>query len=271
MYSYSYSLGHLPLRLRDPASSTTRAPSSHIFNGTTHPVTRPLISQRGHAPGRVTPSCIGCAHFHCSIATSVDAEIFNLQTLDHSVCIYAMLRLHAVRPGAVRDLSICRPSLRRCIQRRGIYVLGIETSCDDTCVALLNITENLSHLHRSLKVSCANRQLGGIEPRQAVQSHTRNLPALVHDALLSLQGRVPDLIAVTRGPGMNACLGVGVSFAKALSVAWNKPLVGVHHMQAHALTIHLEGSFVNRGTQPRYPFLTLLYGLPVSRLYAHGR
>lgn len=98
---------------------------------------------------------------------------------------------------------------------------------------------------------------------EAVESHTRNLPFLM-DLLMRDQKSPPDLIAVTRGPGMKPCLSVGVSFAKALSFAWGVPLVGVHHMQAHALTPHLEAAIQRANGNdvhvPQYPFLTLLYG-----------
>lgn len=95
-------------------------------------------------------------------------------------------------------------------------------------------------------------------------SHNRNLPVLLESVLKNNFKPPPDLIAVTRGPGMKPCLNVGVSFAKALSVAWGVPLVGVHHMQAHALTPHLEAAIMRQYAinvhDPQYPFLTLLYG-----------
>lgn len=108
---------------------------------------------------------------------------------------------------------------------------------------------------------------------EAVESHTRNLPLLV-DSVMSYQKSPPDLIAVTRGPGMKPCLSVGVSFAKALSFAWGVPLVGVHHMQAHALTPHLEAA-IKRANGidihvPQYPFLTLLYGSTPPPLLSSG-
>lgn len=183
------------------------------------------------------------------------------------------------RSVAPSNFNLGGPTLRRCIQRRGLLTLGIETSCDDTCVTLLNTkmvgARQNAWISRNGRVSCANKHHQGIHPVEAVESHTRNLPVLVETALKGM-GRTPDLVAVTRGPGMKPCLSVGVSFAKALSVSWGVPLVGVHHMQAHALTPHLEAALKRADVltdvhDPQYPFLTLLYGSspPPRALYTH--
>lgn len=150
--------------------------------------------------------------------------------------------------------------------------LGIETSCDDTCVSVL-LTTKAGHQIYPYRVSCKNKQHEGVHPVEAVKSHTRNLPGLVQQALEYIPRghrndgkRSPNLIAVTRGPGMPSCLGVGISFAKALSITLDAPLVGVHHMQAHALTVHLDAELHTNtdGPAPRFPFLTLLYGSSLS-------
>lgn len=171
------------------------------------------------------------------------------------------------RPGIPREFSLGGPTLRRCSRRRGFLTLAIETSCDDTCVALLHTPDGLhesARLLRNFRLSCANKHHRGIHPVEAVESHTRKLPGLVEKALENVPDRKPDLIAVTRGPGMAPCLSVGISFAKALAVSQRVPLVGVHHMQAHALTIHLQTALHYKrddtgGLMPQYPFLTLLY------------
>jgi N6-L-threonylcarbamoyladenine synthase len=165
-------------------------------------------------------------------------------------------------------LSIGAPTFRQRNQRRAFYTLGIETSCDDTCVSLLytdrdgqviNAVEN--------KVTCANQHHGGIHPVEAVESHTQNISALVKKIWLSPNHPKLDLIAVTRGPGMKPCLSVGILFAKALSLSQGVPLVGVHHMQAHALAMQMQASMDLRTGRskdpgPQYPFLALLYVLP---------
>lgn len=88
-----------------------------------------------------------------------------------------------------------------------------------------------------------------------------NLPLAIRDCLtqgrISADGREVDAIAVTQGPGMNGCLSVGLTAAKTLAAAWSKPLITVHHMEAHALTPFLtEGEGTE--TPLRFPFLTLL-------------
>ncbi|KUI65848.1 tRNA N6-adenosine threonylcarbamoyltransferase, mitochondrial [Cytospora mali] len=176
----------------------------------------------------------------------------------------------------------------RCIRYRStFYTLGIETSCDDTCVALLSRKESGTVILFHERITCTNKQYEGIHPLEAVESHTRNLPKLIEKALpyvgkeygqrfapSKMESTMapppgapkvlyrPDLIAVTRGPGMKACLSIGISMAKALSVALSVPLIGVHHMQAHALTPHMEADlahgFGRKASPPEYPFLTLL-------------
>ncbi|KAK7751726.1 Mitochondrial tRNAs modification protein [Diatrype stigma] len=158
-----------------------------------------------------------------------------------------------------------------------LLTLAIETSCDDTCVAILEKLPFSSgaRLHFNEKITSDNREFRGVHPLTSVVSHTANLAPLVEKALraLPLAGkhdehcriangeegeaktkteagadvlwvdgrprRKPDFIAVTRGPGMTSNLSTGLNTAKGLAVAWGVPLVGVHHMQAHALTPRL--------------------------------
>ncbi|KAF3016766.1 hypothetical protein E8E14_006549 [Neopestalotiopsis sp. 37M] len=121
------------------------------------------------------------------------------------------------------------------------------------------------------KVTSDNRAFGGVEPLTAVLSHTSSLAPLVREALRSLpevpaveigdyrvwnkmlwvEGvvrRKPDFVSVTRGPGMASNLSVGLNTAKGLAAAWDVPLLGVNHMQAHALTPRLV-SALERGAQ----------------------
>ncbi|KAF1942190.1 glycoprotease pgp1 mitochondrial precursor [Clathrospora elynae] len=138
--------------------------------------------------------------------------------------------------------------------------LAIETSCDDTSVAV--VEKGIQHgrtvgqLHFHKKVTSDNSEYQGVHPLVSLQSHQENLALLITEAIdhLPLQDehlasrtsnsrvgetmtrRLPDFISVTRGPGMRSNLFTGLDTAKGLAVAWQKPLVGVHHMQAHALT-----------------------------------
>jgi tRNA A37 threonylcarbamoyltransferase TsaD len=168
-----------------------------------------------------------------------------------------------------------------------LLTLAIETSCDDTCVAILEKHGSAARLLFNDKVTSDNREFGGIKPTVAVESHTAQLPPLVERALQCLPEatsadkdavaggrRKPDFISVTRGPGIASALSVGLTMAKGLAVAWQVPLVAVHHMQAHALTPRLvkameqpwrleadeeEGSLgPDQQLSPTFPFLTLL-------------
>lgn len=172
-------------------------------------------------------------------------------------------------------------------QVRKLLTLAIETSCDDTSVAVLEKHKNNSAtLHFNSKITSDNRSYGGIYPIVAHESHQKNIAALVNKALHSLPAATwddgpentlvvkageektirqkPDFITATRGPGMRASLITGMDTAKGLAVAWQIPFLGVNHMQAHALTPRLvaaldatpsEASIPN---DPTFPFLTLL-------------
>ncbi|KAK3496657.1 glycoprotease family-domain-containing protein [Neurospora hispaniola] len=146
-------------------------------------------------------------------------------------------------------------------RQKGLLTLAIETSCDDTCVALLQSYESTERTEKpelvarllfNKKITSDQRQFGGVHPAVAVEWHQRHLATLVEEAIRSLpEGntsasqktklpyRTPDLIAVTRGPGMPTSLATGMEVAKGLALAWGIPIVGVHHMQAHALTPQL--------------------------------
>ncbi|ODV90067.1 hypothetical protein CANCADRAFT_14002, partial [Tortispora caseinolytica NRRL Y-17796] len=136
---------------------------------------------------------------------------------------------------------------------RNYTVLAIETSCDDTAVALLdrpssNDLSVIANVRKTLK----NADVGGIIPVDAVLHHQNNLAPTVSE-VLQATNTVPDLIAVTRGPGMGACLAVGLECAKGLAVALNKPLIGVNHMLGHLLTCRID-----QANYPQFPFVTLL-------------
>jgi N6-L-threonylcarbamoyladenine synthase len=129
------------------------------------------------------------------------------------------------------------------------------------------------------KITSNNTGYGGIHPLVSLQSHRANLSALISRAVQALPDasndggntrihteygvkQKPDFVTVTRGPGMRSSLSCGLDTAKGLSVAWQVPLMAVHHMQAHALTPRLvdaleAGSNVGY-ERPQFPFLTLL-------------
>ena len=227
-----------------------------------------------------------------------------------------------------RYTVIC--SLANLYKSRTLLTLAIESSCDDTSVAILEKhgSPAAAKIHFHEKVTANTLAYGGVHPIIALESHQQNLAKLVEKAIAQLpnasngskaEGSVtqnyeeaklsaasaegkdviwcrqssrylqkPDFISVTRGPGMRPNLFTGIDTAKGLAIAWQIPLVGVHHMQAHALTPRLvnalergkegeerEGEAQTSGRlpkeesrtavnstgdilQPSYPFLSLL-------------
>ncbi|KAI0364988.1 glycoprotease [Pilatotrama ljubarskyi] len=155
---------------------------------------------------------------------------------------------HPLRPLAARS--------PRHVCTRAFTVLALESSADDTCAAIVTsdrkILSNVVVNQQALL-----EEYGGIHPYVALQAHQRNMPGAVQRALREASLTVSDVdgIAFTRGPGIPGCLSVCGNAARTLAAALNKPLVGVHHMQAHALTPLLTSP---PSEQPEFPFLTLL-------------
>lgn len=131
-------------------------------------------------------------------------------------------------------------------------ILGIETSCDDSCASVVSSDRNILS---SIVTRQDHSSTGGIHPLSAALGHHANLASAIATALDTAKVAASELdaIAVTQGPGMASSLGVGLSAAKALSAVLHKPLVYVHHMQAHALT-----PLLTEKTPPTFPFLVLL-------------
>ena len=178
-------------------------------------------------------------------------------------------------------------------------ILGIETSCDETAVCLIEASGDFgadfkfeilgNGLYSQAKL---HEQYGGVFPNLARREHAKNLAPLLEDTLRdwdfnshvgltkshiaelrALLTREPELfeqlvkffethgkpdvdaIAVTNGPGLEPCLWVGVNFAKALSAAWNVPIVAVNHMEGHIMLSMAEGDSL---AQAEFPLLALL-------------
>ncbi|KAL1969117.1 hypothetical protein VTN77DRAFT_371 [Rasamsonia byssochlamydoides] len=198
------------------------------------------------------------------------------------------------RSVVAADLGIGAVTRCRCL-----LTLAIETSCDDTSVAIVEKHANplppssarpAATIHFLENITADTRQYRGIHPIEALQSHQENLAKLVAKALkylptaspenetatnrgdnttsvggLAGRRRLPDFIAATRGPGMRSNLSVGLDTAKGLSVAWQIPFVGVHHMQAHLLTPRLVSALNAESPEnamvllrPNFPFLSIL-------------
>ncbi len=132
-------------------------------------------------------------------------------------------------------------------------ILGIETSCDETAAAVVKDgTEILSNVISS-QVELHSRY-GGIVPEVASRQHLLSITPIVQKALADAKVRPGDLsaIAVTYGPGLAGSLLVGVNFAKALALAWELPLIGVNHLEAHIYANWLGPD------EPEFPAISLI-------------
>lgn len=130
-------------------------------------------------------------------------------------------------------------------------ILGIETSCDDTSVAVLSDAAVLSSLVSS---QVGGRHFGGIVPELAARAHQANLLPVVRAALeeSGVTKEQIDLVCVTSGPGLIGSLMVGVQFAKGLAFSIGVPLMGVHHMEAHFLAAFIGDDRLE------FPFIALI-------------
>ncbi|MFA6778391.1 MAG: tRNA (adenosine(37)-N6)-threonylcarbamoyltransferase complex transferase subunit TsaD, partial [Paludibacteraceae bacterium] len=137
-----------------------------------------------------------------------------------------------------------------------VNILAIESSCDDTSSAVISDGYLLSNVIASQKV---HEAYGGVVPELASRAHQQNIIPVVHAALKQAGMDKHDLsaIAFTRGPGLMGSLLVGTSFAKGFSLALDKPLIDVNHLQAHVLAhfIQVKGEESNL---PNFPFICLL-------------
>jgi len=132
-------------------------------------------------------------------------------------------------------------------------ILAIETSCDDTSAAVLQGNKILANITASQAI---HEKYGGVVPELASRSHQENIVPVV-DAAIQKSGiklSQVEAIAFTQGPGLMGSLVVGTSFAKALALALNKPLIPVHHMKAHILAHFIEDA---GNVKPEFPFLCL--------------
>ena len=131
-----------------------------------------------------------------------------------------------------------------------IILLSIESSCDDTSAAIIKNGKCLSNIISTQQMHAA---YGGVVPEVASRSHLVQILPVVKKALVEAKISLEDVdaIAFTKGPGLLGALHVGVSFAKGLALVLDKPLIEVHHIQAHVLAHFLEDK------TPSFPFLCL--------------
>ena len=133
-----------------------------------------------------------------------------------------------------------------------IYILAIETSCDDTSIAVMRNNAVLSNIVSSQQI---HELFGGVVPELASREHDKLIVPVLREALnkSKISLNQIDVIAYTRGPGLLGSLLVGSSFAKSLSLSLNIPLVEINHMHAHILSIFIEDNV----DKPEFPFIAL--------------
>lgn len=129
-------------------------------------------------------------------------------------------------------------------------ILAIESSCDETSAAICVDGKILSNIIAGQKV---HEQYGGVVPELASRAHMQNIVPVVDAAMQAANCKLADIdaFAFTQSPGLIGSLLVGAQFAKSLSLALNKPLIAVHHMQAHVMANLIDDP------KPSFPFLCL--------------
>ena len=139
---------------------------------------------------------------------------------------------------------------------KDVYILGIESSCDDTSAAVLKNGILLSNVTASQAV---HEAFGGVVPELASRAHQQNIVPVVDQALkrAGIEKEQLSAVAFTRGPGLMGSLLVGVSFAKGFARALGIPMIDVNHLQGHVLA-HFIRENEDDNDQPTFPFLCLL-------------
>ncbi len=140
--------------------------------------------------------------------------------------------------------------------KKKILIMGIETSCDETAVSI--IQDNGSNPPKILANIISSQEevhekFGGVVPELAARSHLEKIEIITKKALKKSRVNLDDIdaIAATAGPGLIVCLSVGFNFAKSLSLALKKPLIAVNHLEGHALSPMFENNI-------KFPYLLLL-------------
>ena len=136
------------------------------------------------------------------------------------------------------------------------FILGIESSCDETAASIISENDQGSPIVLSNIVSSQSnihKEFGGVVPELAARSHIEKIDWIVQKAIddSGIKINEIDAVASTAGPGLIVCLSVGLSFGKALAASLNKPFIAVNHLEGHALSPKLNSKL-------NYPYLLLL-------------
>lgn len=139
------------------------------------------------------------------------------------------------------------------VKNKSIYILGIESSCDDTSAAVICNGKVLTNVVANQEI---HAKYGGVVPELASRAHQQNIVPVIQQAIqqANIDKKQLHAVAFTRGPGLMGSLLVGSSFARSLSLALNIPLIPVNHMQAHILAHFIEDE---NQQKPPFPFLCL--------------
>jgi N6-L-threonylcarbamoyladenine synthase len=139
------------------------------------------------------------------------------------------------------------------LKDKDIYILGIESSCDDTAAAVINNGLVLSNVVATQKI---HEAYGGVVPELASRAHQQNIVPVVHEALriANIDKKDVSAMAFTQGPGLMGSLLVGASFSKSFAMGMDIPLIGVNHMQAHILAHFIKAE---EQKAPNFPFIAL--------------
>ncbi|MGB5648196.1 tRNA (adenosine(37)-N6)-threonylcarbamoyltransferase complex transferase subunit TsaD [Muriicola sp.] len=139
------------------------------------------------------------------------------------------------------------------MKKQNIYLLAIESSCDDTSAAVLLNDSVLSNVVATQKI---HEEFGGVVPELASRAHQQNIVPVIDRALAkaNIDKNQLSAIAFTRGPGLMGSLLVGTSFAKSMALGLGIPLIEVNHMQAHILAHFITEKGFNK---PTFPFLAM--------------
>jgi len=185
---------------------------------------------------------------------SLKTSAFKLPRLKHNAFrMVSAAGLSAVNPKVFSDASL-RYSLKKEALSglpdltKPFTVLGIESSCDDTGVAIVKsdgtIVSNVVYSQFDI-----HKKFGGIVPSLAMEQHKLNINVAVDEALAQSGLKMEDIgaVAVTQGPGLEVCLRVGMRKAQAIATEYKKPFVTVHHLEAHCMMARLAGQIPQIG------------------------
>ncbi len=139
------------------------------------------------------------------------------------------------------------------MSEKPVYILAIESSCDDTAAAVLQNAKVLSNVVARQSV---HEEYGGVVPELASRAHQQNIVPVIDVALTKagIDKKQLSAVAFTQGPGLMGSLLVGSSFAKSMALALNVPLIAVNHMQAHILAHFIDEEGYDK---PQFPFLAM--------------